>query len=244
MLISNCSSACEVFFSTVFPVLGCIFATLIALSPLHQVRKVLEQRNLDSLNTLPFSLLFLNNLSWILYSYSTTNIFIFASNIIGLVLCLYYSLSCFPYETDKNRVLITRLNAFGVGLLISLGALSFIIFKDRNVIQQLILGYASVTIVLIFYASPLSTILTVIKTKSSKTLHMPLALTCLMNAILWFLYGLFLQDYFVALPNGFGGACAVVQLGLGWGYPKDPKDNDRDVPDSPGSTSSIAVFVE
>lgn len=67
-------------------------------------------------------------------------------------------------------------------------------------------GFTSNAILLIYYAAPLSTIFTVIKTRSSASLHLPLCIMNTINGVLWLIYGLALKDYFIWVPNGEQGA--------------------------------------
>lgn len=71
---------------------------------------------------------------------------------------------------------------------------------------RLLWGYTANAILLIYYAAPLSTILEVLRTKSSSTLHWPLVLMNTINGALWLAYGLAIHDYFIWVPNGVGVA--------------------------------------
>ena len=83
------------------------------------------------------------------------------------------------------------------------------------------MGYIANLVVILFYASPLSTFYQVIKTKNSNSINIWVSLTCLTNCILWLVYGLCIRDWFVAFPNFAGIAFAVTQIVLKMIYPSN-----------------------
>jgi solute carrier family 50 protein (sugar transporter) len=63
-------------------------------------------------------------------------------------------------------------------------------------------GFTANAILLVYYAAPLSTIITVVRTRNSASLHMPLSIMNTINGVLWLVYGLAVNDLFIAVPNG------------------------------------------
>ena len=84
---------------------------------------------------------------------------------------------------------------------------------------KLATGLCATIVVLCFYTSPLSTLIQVVYTRNSVSIHLGLAVASLCNAALWVVYGLCVEDYFVAGPNAIGVALGIVQLALRWIYP-------------------------
>lgn len=62
------------------------------------------------------------------------------------------------------------------------------------------------------YASPLSVMRLVIKTKSVEFMPFFLSLFVFLCGTSWFIFGLLGHDPFVAIPNGFGCGLGAVQL--------------------------------
>jgi solute carrier family 50 protein (sugar transporter) len=75
-------------------------------------------------------------------------------------------------------------------------------------------------ILLIFYASPLSTLLEVLRTRCSASLNLPLSVMNVINGSLWLVYGLAISDYFIAVPNGVGAGLGVVYCALILTFPR------------------------
>jgi len=71
---------------------------------------------------------------------------------------------------------------------------------------KLMWGFTANAILLMYYAAPLSTVITVIKTKSAASLNLPLGVMQTVNGLLWFGYGLAVTDPFIWVPNAIG-AC-------------------------------------
>jgi solute carrier family 50 (sugar transporter) len=83
-----------------------------------------------------------------------------------------------------------------------------------------------------FYGAPLSSIVTVLKTKSSSSIHVATMATNTLNAVFWTAYGIAVVDPFLFVPNGMGaffGACQIVLMVL---FPRKPTEEMEDTPDN------------
>lgn len=72
-----------------------------------------------------------------------------------------------------------------------------------------------------FYAAPLSTIMTVVRTKSSSSIHFWTMVMNTTNAFFWCVYALGIQDYYILIPNGLGFMFGLIQTLLYKIYPHD-----------------------
>ena len=70
-------------------------------------------------------------------------------------------------------------------------------------------GSVAVFNLLVFYASPLSNLVAVVKTRDASSIYAPLSVISVINGSLWTIYGLFIQDYFVMGPNAFGAVTGI-----------------------------------
>ncbi|OMO50617.1 SWEET sugar transporter [Corchorus capsularis] len=78
--------------------------------------------------------------------------------------------------------------------------------------RKLFCGLAATIFSIIMYASPLSIMRLVIKTKSVEFMPFFLSLFVFLCGTSWFVYGLLGRDAFVAIPNGFGCGLGAMQL--------------------------------
>jgi len=65
-----------------------------------------------------------------------------------------------------------------------------------------------------FYAAPLSTMVTVLRTKSSISIHRRTMIMNTANGTFWSAYGLAVSDVFITIPNSIGAILGVVQIVL------------------------------
>ncbi|XP_044474907.1 bidirectional sugar transporter SWEET1-like isoform X2 [Mangifera indica] len=91
-------------------------------------------------------------------------------------------------------------------------------------------GFAATIFSVIMYASPLSVIRMVIKTKSVEFMPFFLSLFVFLCGTSFFVYGLVGKDPFVAVPNGFGCGLGAVQLILYFIYHK--KEDEQKKPEA------------
>ena len=78
-----------------------------------------------------------------------------------------------------------------------------------------------------FYASPLSTILTVIRNKNSSSIHRMTLFSYLLNSLFWTVYGAAILDVWIAIPNGIGLVLSLVQLCLSLIFRRNSGDDGR-----------------
>lgn len=91
--------------------------------------------------------------------------------------------------------------------------------------KELIVGITVNCNLVFFYGAPLSTIWTVLSTRSSATIHRPTLLTNTANGAFWCAYGLAVLDPFIAVPNGLGAALGVIQVLLCLLFPRKVTDS-------------------
>jgi len=106
-------------------------------------------------------------------------------------------------------------------------------FSDRT--KELIVGISVNLNLVVFYGAPLSTILTVLTTKSSSSIHVRTMLTNTFNGLFWAAYGIAITDLFIAVPNSLGAGLGVIQIMLCLFFPRK-KDAALAVDENTSST--------
>jgi solute carrier family 50 protein (sugar transporter) len=82
-----------------------------------------------------------------------------------------------------------------------------------------LIGNAAVAFCLIMFASPLSALKTVLKTKSAKSIPLPFTIATVMNCFLWSVAGLKdFRDFNVYFPNLVGLGLGLTQVALKLAY--------------------------
>jgi solute carrier family 50 protein (sugar transporter) len=99
-------------------------------------------------------------------------------------------------------------------------------FSDS--VKENIVGATVISNLLFFYGAPLSTIATVLKTRNSRTIHVPTMITNTANGTFWCAYGIAVQDYLIGGPNGVGAFLGGIQIVLCVLFPHgDGGDSDN-----------------
>ncbi len=95
-------------------------------------------------------------------------------------------------------------------------------------VAQSIVGYIVNGNLIFFYGAPLSEIHDVLKTRQSKTLHLPTMVMNTSNAIFWTAYALAPQinDAFIYVPNGLGVILGTIQFILFLMFPRNKQKDE------------------
>ncbi|GKV36448.1 hypothetical protein SLEP1_g44580 [Rubroshorea leprosula] len=78
------------------------------------------------------------------------------------------------------------------------------------------------------YASPLTVMTLVIKTKSVKYMPFSLSLANLLNGIIWVIYAVLKFDLYILIPNALGTLSGMVQIILYATYYRTTRWNEED----------------
>jgi uncharacterized protein with PQ loop repeat len=85
---------------------------------------------------------------------------------------------------------------------------------------KFVIGIAVNLNLIFFYAAPLSSIVVVIRTKSSSSIHPCTMIMNTINSFFWCIYSLAIQDYYILIPNGLGFLFGLAQMILYNCYPR------------------------
>jgi len=189
-------------------------------SPWTRISQVRRDANTGDTNAVPFVVLALNCMNWIVYGNMAEDMMLFYINMFGLVLGSYYTYTCVKFLKDdlKKMFLLRQIN----------GAIFFFIFSMfyislvRQDERQLHFGIICSFVCIFVFAAPLTTLSTVISTKSTSTLTFPLSLCGAICSMSWVIYGFFVNDPFVYGPNSIGLFLSLIQLSLFALYPSTP----------------------
>jgi solute carrier family 50 protein (sugar transporter) len=94
-------------------------------------------------------------------------------------------------------------------------ALSLIAFIPSSTdVKSTTVGFIVNGNLLFFYGGPLSTMVQVLKTRDSSSIHRRTMVMNTLNGAFWTAYGIGIMDYFMFVPNGIGTLMGVVQFAL------------------------------
>ncbi|KAG4211834.1 Bidirectional sugar transporter SWEET1 -like protein [Gossypium arboreum] len=197
----------------IFGVFGNATALFLFLAPTITFTRIIRSKSTEQFSGIPYVMTLLNCLLSAWYGLpfvSKNNLLVSTINGTGAGIETIYVLVFIFYapKTEKARILglfACVLTVFSAVALISLFAL-------HGNGRKLFCGLAATIFSIIMYASPLSIMRLVIKTKSVEFMPFFLSLFVFLCGTSWFVYGLLGRDAFVAIPNGFGCGLGFMQL--------------------------------
>ncbi|XP_030522816.1 bidirectional sugar transporter SWEET1-like isoform X2 [Rhodamnia argentea] len=229
-----------------FGVFGNATALFLFLSPTITFKRIIKSKSTEEFSGIPYVMTLLNCLLSAWYGLpfvSPNNLLVSTINGTGAAIESVYVVIFLIFAPRKEKAKILGLLAFVLGAFATIAFVSLFALHDHA--RKLFCGIAATVFSIIMYASPLSIMRQVIKTKSVEYMPFFLSLFVFLCGTSWFIYGLLGRDPFVAVPNGFGCGLGAVQLILyaiyrdNKGEPKTRVNNDRSM-DMMGETGKAA----
>ena len=93
-------------------------------------------------------------------------------------------------------------------------SLLFFIPQVNQAQYTLIIGIVANVNTFFFYGAPLSTIVTVLKSRDSCSIHRRTMITNTANAVFWTAFGIGIMDWIIVIPNGLGSVLGFIQVFL------------------------------
>ncbi|XP_028765211.1 bidirectional sugar transporter SWEET10 [Neltuma alba] len=199
----------------IFGILGNIISFMVFLAPMPTFYLIYKKKSAEGFQSYPYVVALFSCMLWIYYALVKNNatLLLITINSYGIVVEIIYLAIFLVYAPKKLRLatikLLLLLNVFGFGAML----LSTLYLSHGNTRYQII-GWICLVVNISVFAAPLLIIRKVIKTKSVEYMPFTLSMFLTANAVMWFFYGLFLKDYFIALPNTLGFLFGIVQMVL------------------------------
>jgi len=198
------------------PAAGILTSNALYFSALPEVLRARTSGSLGAFNPLPSTIMVLSVLLWLCYGLSVKNPWIVASNLPGAAAVLLTFVVMLPLMGKDHEALTSCQATLVGGTMLTLCMFTGLIFSGATAaVSAQFIGYLASACFVCLAASPLSTIRTVISSRNSASIYLPLTLAQCANTLLWTIYGAFAaKDLFVYGPNGVGLALGVTQLAL------------------------------
>ena len=186
-----------------------VSAIFMYLSPLVMVRKIKAAQNTQPHSYWPVLSAFGNAFLWAFYGLKVGDIMpLFCTNAVGALLNAYYCSVFWLYEKSKCRLLCSFVV---VGVALTIVVWETLVAEDQKLATEN-LGFVGMIVCVGMFASPLSTIRTVIRTKSAKSLPFSIIIANFVTTVLWTIYGLIKENPYIYGPNGSGLLLAILQI--------------------------------
>ena len=203
-------------FRWIVDILTPIFTLLMLLSFIIGINRIMTSYNREKYSIIPYLALLLTSFAWIMYGIEKNEIVLYVANILALIIAVvgvvvyhYYSI----YPPFLINYLVTFIILF----------LTLLLYAMRWVTT---LGTVAMVFSVIVFGSPLVTVFTVITDGSTESLSFPLAITSLISAALWSMYGGYIaHDTWIVIPSVMGLILVCIQFFLFAVYGISPREN-------------------
>ena len=202
-------------------------SVLVSAAPLPTIKQIKEKKDVGSLPLLPYSCMAANCVLWTTYGALRHTPSIWLPNGVGLILALYYIQSFIQNNhhgtnSESSSTALSgsvKVHLAGVGAVVAAAALAFQSQFQLPVASVAAVadgvGATAVIFCIALFASPLSTLKTVMETKSADSIPLPFSIASLLCCFFWSVTGILeLHDMNVIVPNALGFMFGLAQVGL------------------------------
>ncbi|XP_009108217.1 bidirectional sugar transporter SWEET7 [Brassica rapa] len=207
-------------------IIGNAIALCLFLSPTPTFRRIVKKKSVEEYSPIPYLATLINCLVWVLYGLPMVHpdsTLVVTINGAGILIEVVFITIFFVFSgRPKQRLVIAAVLA---GETLFVAILSVLVFTLQHTTKERTMSVGIVCCVfnVMMYASPLSVMKMVIRTKSVEFMPFWLSLAAFLNAGVWTVYALMPLDPFIAIPNGIGCIFGLAQLILYATYYKSTK---------------------
>ncbi|KAJ9677709.1 hypothetical protein PVL29_022598 [Vitis rotundifolia] len=215
---------------TIVGIIGNVISFGLFASPIPTFIQIVKKKTVGEFKPDPYLATVLNCMMWVLYGLPFVrpdSLLVITINGGGLVIELIYVTIFFVYADSLKRKKIVLWLLFEVIFMAIVAAITMLLFHGTKN-RSLFVGLLCVVFNIIMYASPLTVMRQVIRTKSVKYMPFTLSLANFANGIVWSIYALIKFDPYILIPNGLGTLSGAVQLILYATYYKSTPKGEED----------------
>ncbi|XP_071714488.1 bidirectional sugar transporter SWEET15-like [Rutidosis leptorrhynchoides] len=198
----------------VFGILGNVVSTGVYFAPLPTFIEICKKKSTMGFQALPYVVTLFSAMLWLYYALikQGDTFLLITINALGSLIEVVYVIIFIVYATPCGKKQTFKIldAAMVLCILISLGSF---IFLDGS-IRALVVGWFCVAISVCVFASPLTIVFKVVKTKSVEFMPLILSFFLTLSAIMWFSYGMLTKDICVTVPNVLGIVLGIFQMAL------------------------------
>uniref|UniRef100_A0A670JMY7 Sugar transporter SWEET n=1 Tax=Podarcis muralis TaxID=64176 RepID=A0A670JMY7_PODMU len=179
---------------------------------LSDLKQMFATQSVENIQFLPFLTTDVNNLSWLSYGFLKGDWTLILVNAVGVTLQTLYILVYFYFSSEKRSVLLKTMGLLAV-LLLGYGYFNLLVPDVSVRLTRLGLFCSLFTITM--YLSPLADLAKIVRSRSTQCLSFPLTITTFLASASWTLYGILLQDVYIATGCFFPSGCCAHVLAAG-----------------------------
>ncbi|KAB2053645.1 hypothetical protein ES319_A12G201900v1 [Gossypium barbadense] len=194
--------------------LGNISSFVVFLAPLPTFIRICKKKSTEGFQCIPYVVSLFSAMLWIYYAFVKSGAFLLITiNSFGCVVETIYIAIYIAYASKQSKISTLRMLILLDGV-VFFSILLLIQFLTKGSNRVEFLGWICVVFATSVFAAPLSIMRQVIITKSVEFMPFHLSLMLTFSAIAWLLYGIFLKDLHIAIPNVLGLVFGLLQMVL------------------------------
>ncbi|MFS8014433.1 putative SWEET sugar transporter [Helianthus anomalus] len=197
-----------------FGILGNIISFGVFLAPLPTFYRIYLKKSTQGFQSIPYSVALFSCMLLLYYGCikAENGTMIITINSVGCIIETAYLVFFLIYATRESFISTTKtlvmFNTISFGLIVST---TLLVTNDASKRVEIV-GWICAIFSVCVFAAPLSIMRLVIRTKSVEYMPFSLSFFLTLCAVVWFIYGLLIKDYYVATPNVLGFLFGVAQM--------------------------------
>ncbi|GLT37989.1 hypothetical protein SLA2020_122680 [Shorea laevis] len=209
--------------SFIIGIIGNLISILVFASPIKTFWKVVQKKSTENYKAVPYITTLLSTSLWTFYGLLKPGGLLVATvNGAGTILQLIYVILFIIYAPKDKKIKTAKLVALlDVGFVGAVIVVTLFAMHGSN-LRLTFVGIACAGLTIGMYASPLSAMGTVIKTKSVEYMPFLLSFFLFLNGGVWSVYSALVKDIYIGVPNVIGFGLGSAQLILYAIYKKKP----------------------
>ncbi|KAL4117298.1 hypothetical protein PRIC2_011290 [Phytophthora ramorum] len=209
-------------------VLTLITTLMMTVSLLPDFRRMHKNHSTGDMSVMPCLLLLVNSYAVMFYAIAIDDMLpLFATAILGIVTGVFFNYFFYRWTAHKRHVMTIFIIAFFVSAIITIYSVLAIFGKTGQSHSSIdtTMGFMTIATTTGVYASPMATIVRVIRTKTASSMPFTMGVVNVLNSFCWALYSGLVGNMFILAPNIAGLALGSTQLVLTCIYRRgDPYD--------------------
>ncbi|OWZ16529.1 hypothetical protein PHMEG_0009670 [Phytophthora megakarya] len=233
----------------VFKIATIITTVMMRISLLPDFNRWRKNRSTGDMSVMPCVLIFTNCYAVEFYAYAIDDyVPLFATSMLGVIMGAV--LSCFFYHWAENKREVLMICVVSVLVCLTITIYSILALSEKTGQSRdsvgTTLGFTTIATTIGMYASPMATIIRVIRTKMATSMPFTMGAVNVLNSICWTIYAALVNNMFIMAPNIAGFVLGSTQMIVTYVYRPQIRTNilEASISNDIQTPSSVVVLTE
>eukprot|EP00270_Netrium_digitus_P011779 TRINITY_DN3762_c0_g1_i1.p1 TRINITY_DN3762_c0_g1~~TRINITY_DN3762_c0_g1_i1.p1 ORF type:complete len:244 (+),score=64.90 TRINITY_DN3762_c0_g1_i1:186-917(+) len=194
---------------------GTLAAVLMFFSPVTTIQRIMRNKSTEEFSPFPFVSTLLNCSVWVVYSLPSVTpnrSSLLVTNFLGAAAQVFFVAVFAKFAKDRPKQLLQQLlGVYGTAMAVLFVLISYVLPADN---VSTVVGFMGMILTVVMFAAPLSAVAVVMRTGNVDFMPLSLTVMALICSIVWSMYGAYVRDVYVLVPNALGVLLGLIQLSL------------------------------